>query len=432
MRAWPVRARLIAGVIAVAASAALVCVIVAHMEPVFSLADTSFYMNIARGDTAHVMQPWASRQLGALVVAALARMLHWTIERSFLLEGGVSLVVTLGTVYWLMLRTAAPRWMLIAAAVLPSWIPLVQYLVLPDLWYAALLAVVFLLLSREQFMAAALMMFPLMLSRESTSLTLLCFLAACWNRLGWRQRIAAVIAAAAGSAVVGHLTADSPGNLEHLPESIYILAKIPWNFLRNVVGIMPWSNVYPFLCKVPIWSMSLHYRDVRTVGICGFSWNQQMVAFEVILTSFGLLPLLAGFLWWRHRRLRLPGSSGGSVLLRFSLLYGAACLVLAPVLGAGFQHLEGYAWPLFLVALPILFDEFEPGQPGRPLNRRQAAASVAFLALHLAACAASYWLSMVPRITAGIALWIAGFVALRVWWGAADAESNHADVIAMT
>jgi hypothetical protein len=425
------RTRIIAGVVAVLSSAALALVIVAHMEPLFAVSDAPFYVSIAKGDTAHVMQPWASRQLGALLVAAMAHVLHWTIERSFILEGVLSLLITLGAIYGLMLYTAAPRWMLLAVAVLPSWIPLVQYLALPDLWYAALLAIVFLLLARGQFTAAALMMFPLMLSRESTSLTLVCFLAAGWKRLHWGQRIAAIAAAGAGSAVVGRLTASSQANIEHLPEAIYMFAKVPWNFMRNVVGVVPWSNVDTDLCRVPVWSMRFHYHSVQRVGVCGFSWMQQLVSLEVVLTSFGLLPLLLGFLWWRHRR--FPARS---FLLRFSLLYGAACMVLAPVLGAGFQHLEGYAWPLFLVALPLLFDEFPGAEfsitqaslgltPRFSVKRREAA-SAGFFALHVTACAISYWLTLLPQIAAGAGLWIAGFLLLRQWWGTPVTEEADA------
>jgi hypothetical protein len=235
-----------------------------------------------------------------------------------------------------------------------------------------------------------------------------------------RQGIAAVASAAAGSAVILRLTANSQSNIEHLPETIYLLAKAPWNFLRNVVGLTPWSNVYPFLCKVPVWSMSFHYKDVQRVGICGFSWGQQLVAVQVVLTSFGLLPLLLGFLWRSHRRV-----AGRSVLLRFSLLYGAACLVLAPVLGAGFQHLAGYAWPLFVVALPLLFDEFRQRPNDGALSRKQVLGSLAFFVLHLAACGASYWLGLLPQIVAGLALWVAGFVALRAWWGRAGADDGE-------
>lgn len=398
------------------AAAALCLAILWHSAPILSVSDAPFYVSIAQGDTAHVMQPWALRQLGALVAGALAHLLHWTIERSFLLEGVVSLLFTLGVVYWLMLRTAAPRWMLIAVAVLPSWIPLVQYLVLPDLWYAALLSVVFLLLAREQWMAAALMMFPLMLSRESTTLTLLCFLAAGWKKLRWPHWIAAVTSAAAGSLVVGRLARNSQPNVEHLPGPVYMFVKIPWNFMRNVLGIVPWSNVNMDLCKVPAWSMPFHYHDVQKVGICGFSFVQQLIAVEVILTSFGLLPLLLGFLWWKHRRF-----ARRSFLLRFSLLYGAACLVLAPMLGAGFQHLEGYAWPLFSIALPLLFDEFSPGPGSPPASGKRAAASLTFFAFHLAACALSYWMRIWLQIFGGLALWAAGLLLLRLWWAPGSA-----------
>ncbi len=454
LRAWSLRTRLLAGALTVAASALLTFAIVAHLEPIFAVSDAAFYISIAQGNTAQVMHPWALRQLGALVVRAIAHLLHWTVQRSFLLEGVLSLLFTLGAVYWLMLRTAAPRWMLIAVAVLPSWVPLVQYLALPDLWYAALLSGVFLLLAGEQWMAAALMIFPLMLSRESTSLTLLCLLAAGWKTLRWRHKIVALVSAAAGSAVVSRLAAHGQTNIEQLPGPVYMAVKVPWNFLRNVLGIVPWSNVNMDLCTVPVWSMPLHFGPVQRVGVCGFSWQQELVALAVFLTSFGLLPLLLGYLWWRHAHRctspagveeslafsgRLPWkktalapsihvtSTGEllkqhhNLLLRFSLLYGGACLLLAPVLGAGFQHLEGYAWPLFLVALPLLCNEFTSN--AAPLGTgRQAAASIAFFALHLAACALSYWMRLLPQILLALLLWIAGLLLLRQWWKPLEEE----------
>jgi hypothetical protein len=412
MQEWGGRARLVAGTLTVVASTALAFAIVARLQPIFSVADSAFYLSIARGDTAHVMQPWASRQMGALVVAGMARMTGWTIERSFVVQGVVSLMATLAGVCWLMMRTRTPRWMLMAMVVLPSWVPLVQYLALPDLWYAALLTVVFVLLAEEQVMAGCLMMLPLMLSRESTSLLLLCWLVAGWSVMRWRHRVVAVGAAAVGSVVVGRLSAQAQPNVEHLPGAVYLVAKVPWNFLQNVVGIVPWSNVNANHCEVPIWSMALHYGPVQRVGVCGFSFSQQLVATANMLSGFGLLPLLVGLLWWRHRKW-----AGRGLLLRFSLLYGTACLVLAPVLGAGFQHLVGYAWPLFLVALPLLFNEFAERR-----TEGEGMAAVAFLVLHVGLCASSYWLGMWGQLAVGMAAWGVGYGLLRRWWGPVERE----------
>jgi hypothetical protein len=174
-------------------------------------------------------------------------LLGGNLHAGFLVEAVLSLLLAMGVTGWLAMGTAAPRWLLAALMLVASWPVLVRYLVLPDLWYAALLASVLLLLSKERYMAVALMMFPLMVSRESTSLTLVCFLAAGWATWDasrrWRYMVTAVVAAVAGALVVARLSAGSQPNVERLPEAIYVFAKVPWNFLRNVVGVLPWSDV---------------------------------------------------------------------------------------------------------------------------------------------------------------------------------------------
>jgi hypothetical protein len=116
-----------------------------------------------------------------------------------------------------------------------------------------------------------------------------------------------------------------------------------------------------------------------------------------VLGNFGVLPLLAAMLWWQRRR-SLPEG----VLLRFCLIYGTACVVLAPVLGAGFQHLFGYAWPLFLVAVPMLVDE--------GAQWRVAAIGAA----HFAVVGLMSWRDLWPRLAVQVGLWmLAGLLLQR-------------------
>jgi hypothetical protein len=423
MRAWTQRERWLALVVALLMGAGTTLAIV-HLPSVFHSPDSSHYMKIASGLTNTVMQPFASRQLGARVAALLARLMHTGVRQGFLLEAALSLVFAMGVTCWLALQTSAPRWLLAALMLVPSWTLLVQYLVLPDLWYAALLAGFMLLLAKERWLGAALMMFPLMLSRESTSLTLLCFLIAAWPRLeAWRRwwlLATALVSAVAGSLIVGRLASGSQPNGEHLPQAIYLFAKVPWNFLRNVVGVLPWSDGNSQLCTVPIWSMPMHlpfHSSVHSIGVCGFSLIQQGLAVEGTMTNFGLLPLLVAVLWWRHRRWQ-----GRSVLLRFALLYGGISYVLSPVLGAGFAHLMQYAWPLFLVGLPQLFDEFELGR----MTPSRMAAGLGFFALHLIAGAISFLPWFLLMIGSGTVLWVAGYLLLKYWCGTSSPQPETA------
>jgi hypothetical protein len=398
----------VAGFVSIAFCLSRAVYVLAHSESVFVVGDARFYLGIATGDYSQVMQPFALRQLGALVVAALVHALHWTVERGFLVEGGVSLVFMLAAIYFLVLRTTAPRWILLAIALVPFWTSLVQYLVLPDLWYSALLAVMLLMLAGEHMLGAAFMMFPLMLSRESTSLTLVCFLIATWGWLRWRDRIVAVVSAIAGAVIVSHLAARAQSNQEHLPQSVYMLAKVPWNFMRNVLGIVPWSNVDPEFCAVPIWTMPVHFGPVHAIGVCGFSLVSWMEMIQAILTNFGLLPMLVACLWWHRRRFATR-----NVLLRFTLLYGSVSLLLAPMLGTWFVHLIGYGWPVFFVALPLLFDRFSETSP----TGSRAAAAVGFFGVHLVLFyVSSRWLWL-PQISLDLMLWAIGFLLLRHWFG---------------
>ena len=102
-------------------------------------------------------------------------------------------------------------------------------------------------------------------------------------------------------------------------------------------------------------------------------------------------------------------------MLRFALVYGSLSYLLAPLLGAGFVHLMQYAWPLFLVALPQLFNEL----PGTPSTPSQRAAGLGCFALHLATgtLAAKPLLVpwFLPRIGIALALWLAGYWLLRQW-----------------
>lgn len=387
---------------------------IAGLESVFVTGDARFYLGIASGDYSQVMQPFALRQLGALVAAAVGHLLHVSVEEGFVLEGAVSLVGMLVVVYSFLFRSSAPAWLLPAIAFLPFWPMLMKGLVLPDLWCSALLALMLLLLEQEKMLAVALMMFPMMLSRESTSLTLVCFLAAGWRRLNWRDKETAVASTIAGAMVVNHLAARAQPNLEHLPNVIYMLAKVPWNFANNVLGMVPWSNINQDFCSVPAWKLPLHLGTLYAVGVCGFSSLGWMKISLSTLNEFGLLPLLTAFLWRRRRKLDLA-TAQPNLLLRFALLYGAASLVLAPLLGTWVERLFGYAWPLYLVALPLLFEAL----PRDVFSRGRHLAGAGFFSLHMfsvwfAIYTANRWV-WTTQVAIELALWTIGFFLLRYW-----------------
>jgi hypothetical protein len=343
-----------------------------------SATDSTYYLNMAHHIPADL--PFASRQLAPLIVRGISHVLHISIEASFIVEGVVALFVFVATVGALLAQSGAPRWTLVAAGGIAFWTLNFSWLALPDVLYVALLGIFLLLLWRQRMLAAALMMFPLMVSRESTLLTLVCFLLAGWRRLRILEVVAAVGSMAAGMLLVKHLTLARQ-NIEHISPMLYMIGKMPWNFARNVLGIDVWANLNQ-PCKVPQWQTSVHLGPVHAIGYCGFIPLEPVLTLAIGLGMFGLFPLLL----IRLRKVRMMTGGRADMLLRFAVIYGMISFLLAPILGASVDRLFAYSWPLFLVGLPILLGLSKA-------NFTSPQAAMLFVALHLALS----WLIFVPQ-----------------------------------
>lgn len=337
---------------------------------VFTQPDVDWYVKIAQGNTASVLQPFAFRQLAPLVCRAIAALFHISIESAFLAEGILALLATLSLTCFLLLRAGATPLFLAAIGGLAFWAQLFNGLALPDLWFAALLSIFLVLLSQERLLLAALMLFPLYLSRESTVLVLVCFLIAGWRRMRVLEYVVALVSSFAGMRMIKFFTSGGLSNREHLDPNLYMAGKIPWNFAKNILGLPLWNDLNQANCAAPRWQMNLHLGGIHTIGVCSFQPELPAWTLRLGLSCFGLLPLLLFYVWRRRRSLRID-----NFLLRFCILYGAISFALAPMLGSAVARLFAYAWPLFIVAVPILVIRHLTLPPR---------AALALLSLHLA------------------------------------------------
>lgn len=313
----------------------------------WTLPDVKFYLLMAQGRYDQVPAPFSARPLAPLAAHWIAALLHGSAETGFVVLAVGSLVCALLAVFSLATRSGAPRWTLLVLALVPFWPQLLGEAGLPDPFYTALLAAFLLALEREWMTLAAALLFPLMLTRESTSLTLVCFLLTCWRQMRWPQAVLALGSAAAGMLLVRHLSAGSLPNPEHLSGGLYMAGKLVANTARNL-GVMPWSNVYREVCAVPVWQHAVHLGPVRSVGVCRFSADGPRELCATVLTVFGALPVAGIALWASRQRPAEPVSA----MTRFALVYGGVSVLLAPMLGTWLERLVGYGWPLFLVAVP--------------------------------------------------------------------------------
>ncbi len=373
----------------------------------WGLPDVQFYVAMAHGRYDLVPQPFSSRPLAPLLARSIANLAHCRVEDGFEALAYVSLFTALLAVFWLLSRSKAPRWMILAVAIVPFWPQLLSFAGLPDPLYTALLAALLVALETGWVYVAAGLMLPLMLARESTVLVLLCLLAVCGRRLRWGGSALAIGAAITGAALVKHFSAGGLPNPEHLSGGTYMFGKIMSNSLRSL-GVVPWSNVYPYLCNAPAWQMRLRLGGVETVGVCSWEISAPMQAIWAILTSFGVLPMLL----IAPRRRPRDTFPHGDLLLPFCLLYGGISLLLAPALGTWYVRLVGYAWPLPLVAVPRLSGAAGLWRgPGDEKTRARLLWCGALMLVHGGLCALGNGIGTVEEVAAAVTLQL-GAVAL--------------------
>jgi len=367
----------------------------------FTQSDSDHYLNLAEGRPA--MMPFASRQLAPAVVRGMKHILPLSTEAAFVIEGTLALAVFLALVMLILRRAHAPMWIAVAIGGLLFWGQQLNSLITPDLVFAALFAIFLFLLQREHYMAAAIMLLPMEISRESTILALVCLLITGWRMLPRLVLMVSGIGTLGGILVVRRLTQNSLPNKEHISPVIYVFAKMPWNFVKNILGIEPWANLYRS-CEVPRWSQAVHLGPLQAIGVCGFNWDRPLSLLFCTLATFGLLPLLL----WKLARTPslLRGLLATNFLFRFCFCYGLFSYLLAGILGESFARLVAYGWPLFLVALPIMLAD-------RDERSLSSTAWGLLLALHLTLS----WLALfghpIGLSLIAIAIFVAGGALLR-------------------
>jgi hypothetical protein len=347
-RKWARLAAFVAGVTAIAVPAGYAG------GAAYTRVDSEWYLYIAQGNTKASMHPFAARQLGPLVVRALAAVTHASLLHCFLLLGIVSLLTTAAICGWLLIRQGAGWLELLAVGGTFFWSATFGSFMLPDTFAAALLAIFLALLWKRKYTWAICMLLPMFVGRESTVLVLICLLIAGWRFLSWLQRGLSVLLSATGMFIVHQLTAHSLPNHEQINPLLYMAGKMPWNFVSNVLAMGPWMSAFTGFCSTPWWSFQLpagmQLGGSHFIGVCGWTpmWHARLLL--IPLCSFGLLPLLTLFLARYHRRLFW----GDDLFRRFCVIYGVVTFAMAPLLGRSMERLFLYSWPLFLLITPVL------------------------------------------------------------------------------
>jgi hypothetical protein len=315
--------------------------------------DSQSYLAMANGQYSEVHSPFSKRALYPFLARAVAAGLGVRLEIAFL---GLNLLAFTALAYCLarcLLLAGCDGRLACLFLLTPFPLALLELAYMPDLVYMALTALCFLLLFSERLIWALLVLFIAFVTREST--LLLCLVCAGVG-LFRRKRtlvVGSLIVLVAGTLATNYFARLGQPNVHHLPESLYLALKVPYNFILNFLGVHVSSNVIPGQPPLFTWQLPafLHLGLDREIGV-DWDWTRPVATLVVLLALFGTGPL---FVWKYFRRNRL--SAPAPLAIQVTAIYGLICYVLGPSLGNLIDRLVGYGWPLFWIALPWLVRE---------------------------------------------------------------------------
>lgn len=324
--------------------------------------DAEWYIAIANGHINEVIKPFSGRFLQPFLAGQLGSVFGISIDQSFFILAILSLVLFL-FINAVLLKKILPSFLLmIPVFLIPYFATMLKAFFLPDLFYAFLIALFFLLLSYEMEVMSLILLFPLFLTRESTVLLGAVLLAISLLR-SKRLFAAAVFAVMVISIFTTQSIADlGLPNVHNLGNLSYLVLKVPYNLLNNLFGARLWVNTLPNNCNplfVSDLPMGLSIGSINKVGFCGFFPFSPLSTLLTFLTVFGVAPLVLFYLLVPKLKVafnKLP------LWLVVAIMYGLACYFVSVFATGAVQKFMGYGWPAFLLAVPFLMSVFVRGE----------------------------------------------------------------------
>ncbi len=312
-------------------------------------ADSGAYLAMAQGLPA--LMPWAARILLPDLVALGSRFFGSSIDSGFELITCATFILWVSIV---VTRWRASIWLPLFL-VTPLIVASLRVVYITDMFHMGLTAVFLSLLSWNP-PTAGIFMIVMIMGRESSMF--LAFISAAvllWNRkfLAGCLMLAGYLV---GSFLVHRLTIGAQ-NVHQMPDLLYLLTKMPANFLRNWAGVLIWTNGYAW-CDHPIFVISLpgslHLGIITRVGFCAPSVAAPLATISSYVTTFGVLPaVLLAVLKERG----VPAGLWRQEWWTTAFVYGSLMIVLGSLAGEPVDREIGYGWPLFLIALPAICSE---------------------------------------------------------------------------
>ncbi len=333
-----------------------------HELPFHSCEDANWYMMMVEGNSEEVNRPFCNRILHPATVRALMDITHIGMDEAFRI---ISILA-------LLLLTASITASLSASGVYPAWSFLLLFSpallmlykdhYLTDLFHASLLALLFFLLLKRKTWPSIVVLFLLCLSRESTLLLVLCIAVVGCLRKEWKLVAGSLLAALTGIVFTAIVVRGQP-NIHGMNMFMYMLLKLPCNVLRNLFGIVPWTDTFAtgttFYPQEPIFRIAvpgfLPLGSIHKIGIYEIDLFKPLFVLRVFLTIFGTLPAL--LVYSLRKGMRQPGQKLPT-WLSIAVAYGLIAFFLGAGMGTLPYRLILFGWPAFWIGAPLVLRNY--------------------------------------------------------------------------
>src|SRR5579863_4720716 len=329
------------------------------------VADSIAYRALALGRFGEVPGSISGRVLHPAFVWFVSWAASLNIDQAFFVVSLITLALLIGTVAWILRQVTGFGALVLPLLLTPVLIDdMFGLYYCQDLFFAALLSCFFLVLIKGRTWLALVLLLPLYLTRESTIL-----LALVWVALAWFESDFVVAAVCVAITVVGlfvsrKFAALGLPNVHHTNELVFLALKPPFDSLRNFLGIvlipsemkgMRGYTCTPFaLVHLPRY---LSYGTTRQFGICRPDPGIPLHTLRLWLSLFGIGPAV---LWTLLRRNGRRVFMGSPFWLKLATVYGLLAFFVAPFVSFWLERDIGYAWPVVWLAAPAIFKEAYP------------------------------------------------------------------------
>jgi hypothetical protein len=326
------------------------------------ICDSEWYIDLATGNYHNVGKPFINRVVYPFIARIVVLSTGVDTKHAFLALNIVSLLILVVSLFVIIKPFISNKFLYVPIIFTPVLFDLYRNYCLPELFYAALLGIFFLLLRQGKLWISLAFLFLLFLTRENTIVLSLCIIIICFYKRQTKYAASVIVVSLAAIATISWISHYGQPNIHKLPEILYLALKIPINFISNFTGVIIWTNTLSlseitarswhnnpiFQVALPKW---LCYGEVTNVGIYTFDIFRPLNTYLSLLINFGIGPVLLVSVLRRNYRCIINESP---IWLLIAISYGFLSYLMGTSIGADVPRLVAYGWPAFWLATPIL------------------------------------------------------------------------------